>query len=92
MNASPATRYVVPTSIDRVFNSTVATLTRAGISWRVHHAADDYGCNVLKYFTQLNPAPNCTRARCATATSKPCWTSCGAATSRRSSGWCRPAM
>ena len=32
MNASPATRYVVPTSIDRVFNSTVATLTRAGIS------------------------------------------------------------
>jgi deazaflavin-dependent oxidoreductase (nitroreductase family) len=32
MNASPAPRYVVPTSIDRVFNTTVATLTRAGIS------------------------------------------------------------
>src|ERR1700745_1478200 len=32
MTASPAPRYVVPTSIDRVFNTTVATLTRAGIS------------------------------------------------------------
>jgi deazaflavin-dependent oxidoreductase (nitroreductase family) len=32
MNASPAPRYVVPTSMDRLFNSTVATLTRAGIS------------------------------------------------------------
>jgi phospholipase C len=25
-------------------------LSRAGISWRVHHDVDDYGCNVLKYF------------------------------------------
>jgi deazaflavin-dependent oxidoreductase (nitroreductase family) len=32
MNASPASRYVMPTSMDRLFNSTVATLTRAGIS------------------------------------------------------------
>jgi phospholipase C len=33
-------------------------LERAGISWRVHHEADDYGCNVLKYFAQYrNAAP-----------------------------------
>jgi deazaflavin-dependent oxidoreductase (nitroreductase family) len=32
MNATPATRYVVPTGMDHLFNSTVATLTRAGIS------------------------------------------------------------
>jgi deazaflavin-dependent oxidoreductase (nitroreductase family) len=32
MNASPQSRYLAPTGMDRVFNSTVATLTRAGIS------------------------------------------------------------
>ena len=32
MNASPETRYLAPTGMDRLFNSTVATLTRAGIS------------------------------------------------------------
>ena len=32
-------------------------LERAGISWRVYHEADDYGCNILKYFTQYQNAP-----------------------------------
>jgi deazaflavin-dependent oxidoreductase (nitroreductase family) len=32
MNASPATRYLAPTGMDRLFNTTVAALTRAGIS------------------------------------------------------------
>lgn len=32
MNASPESRYVTPTGMDRMFNSTVAALTRAGIS------------------------------------------------------------
>ena len=32
MNASPQSRYLAPTGMDRVFNSTVAMLTRAGIS------------------------------------------------------------
>jgi phospholipase C len=27
-------------------------LERAGISWRVYHDLDDYGCNVCKFFTQ----------------------------------------
>jgi phospholipase C len=27
-------------------------LERAGISWRIYHDLDDYGCNVCKYFTQ----------------------------------------
>jgi phospholipase C len=31
-------------------------LQAAGISWRVYHDADDYGCNVLKYFTQYQSA------------------------------------
>ena len=32
MNASPQSRYLAPTGMDRIFNSTVAALTRAGIS------------------------------------------------------------
>ena len=32
MNASPESRYLAPTGMDRVFNSTVAALTRSGIS------------------------------------------------------------
>ena len=32
MNASPQSRYLAPTGMDRMFNSTVAALTRAGIS------------------------------------------------------------
>lgn len=32
-------------------------LSRAGISWRVHHDADDFGCNMLKYFAQYQGAP-----------------------------------
>jgi phospholipase C len=28
-------------------------LTRAGISWRIHHDWDDYGCNVVKYFSRF---------------------------------------
>jgi phospholipase C len=32
-------------------------LTRAGISWRVYHEADDFDDNVLKYFTQYQQAP-----------------------------------
>lgn len=31
-------------------------LERAGISWRVYHDLDDYGCNVCKYFTQYQGA------------------------------------
>jgi phospholipase C len=32
-------------------------LESAGISWRVYHDWDDYGCNVLKYFAQYQQAP-----------------------------------
>jgi phospholipase C len=32
-------------------------LDRAGISWRIYHDVDDYGCNVCKYFTQFQSAP-----------------------------------
>jgi phospholipase C len=31
-------------------------LERAGITWKVYHDADDYDCNVLKYFTQYQRA------------------------------------
>lgn len=31
-------------------------LQAAGITWRVHHEADDFGCNVLKYFAQYRSA------------------------------------
>jgi phospholipase C len=31
-------------------------LQRAGISWRIYHDLDDYGCNVCKYFTQFRAA------------------------------------
>jgi phospholipase C len=26
-------------------------LTRAGVTWRIYHDSDDYGCNVVKWFT-----------------------------------------
>ena len=32
-------------------------LERAGISWRIYHDLDDYGCNVCKYFAQFQAAP-----------------------------------
>jgi deazaflavin-dependent oxidoreductase (nitroreductase family) len=32
MNTSPGTRYLAPTGMDRLFNTTVAALTRAGVS------------------------------------------------------------
>jgi phospholipase C len=32
-------------------------LQRAGISWRIYHDLDDYGCNVCKYFVQYRTAP-----------------------------------
>jgi phospholipase C len=32
-------------------------LERAGISWRIYHDLDDYGCNVCKYFTQYRDLP-----------------------------------
>lgn len=32
-------------------------LDRAGITWRVYHDLDDYGCNVCQYFTQYQKAP-----------------------------------
>ena len=38
---------------DYAFETYPERLTRAGVTWRVHHAAEDYGCNVLKYFTQF---------------------------------------
>jgi phospholipase C len=31
-------------------------LQRAGISWRIYHDLDDYGCNVCKYFVQYQAA------------------------------------
>jgi phospholipase C len=31
-------------------------LERAGISWRIYHDFDDFGCNVCKYFVQYQPA------------------------------------
>jgi len=31
-------------------------LERAGISWRIYHDFDDYGCNVVKYFSQYKQA------------------------------------
>jgi phospholipase C len=31
-------------------------LERAGISWRIYHDADDYKCNVCRYFTQYQQA------------------------------------
>jgi phospholipase C len=33
------------------------SLERAGISWRVYHDSDDYGCNICQYFTQYIKAP-----------------------------------
>ena len=32
-------------------------LERAGISWRIYHDLDDYGCNVCRYFTQYHDLP-----------------------------------
>jgi phospholipase C len=32
-------------------------LQRAGISWRIYHDLDDYGCNVCRYFTQYHHLP-----------------------------------
>ena len=32
-------------------------LDRAGVSWRIYHDVDDYGCNVCAYFTQFQNAP-----------------------------------
>jgi phospholipase C len=32
-------------------------LERAGVSWRVYHAYDDYFCNVLRFFVQYRAAP-----------------------------------
>lgn len=31
-------------------------LQRAGISWRIYHDLDDYGCNVCRYFVQYRTA------------------------------------
>ncbi|HTT85717.1 MAG TPA: alkaline phosphatase family protein [Rhizomicrobium sp.] len=32
-------------------------LERAGISWRIYHDLDDYGCNSCQYFTQYKQLP-----------------------------------
>ncbi len=32
-------------------------LEKAGVSWRVYHDLDDYGCNVCQYFTQYQKLP-----------------------------------
>ncbi len=37
-------------------------LERAGISWRIYHDMDDYGCNMCKYFTQYQQAPKSRRS------------------------------
>ncbi len=33
-------------------------LEKAGISWRIYHDLDDYGCNVCQYFTQYQHLPH----------------------------------
>ncbi|HTS21070.1 MAG TPA: alkaline phosphatase family protein [Casimicrobiaceae bacterium] len=38
-------------------------LTRAGITWRIYHDYDDYGCNVVKYFNQYQDAPRVSELR-----------------------------
>jgi phospholipase C len=52
----PATRNVRRGDAPFAWETYPERLSRAGISWRVHHAADDYGCNVLKYFAQYRQA------------------------------------
>ena len=32
-------------------------LERAGVSWRIYHDLDDYGCNVCRFFTQYRGLP-----------------------------------
>jgi Phosphoesterase family len=32
-------------------------LERAGISWRIYHDLDDYGCNVCRFFAQYHDLP-----------------------------------
>jgi phospholipase C len=38
-------------------------LTRAGITWRIYHDQDDYGCNVVKYFSAYEDAPRASELR-----------------------------
>jgi phospholipase C len=42
---------------DYRFETYPERLSRAGISWRVHHDSDDFDCNVLKFFRQYQDAP-----------------------------------
>jgi len=38
-------------------------LTRAGVSWKIYHEQDDYGCNVVKYFGAYKDAPKLSELR-----------------------------
>ncbi len=46
-------------------------LTRAGVSWRIYHDWDDYGCNVVKYFNQYRAAARTSELRNAALTPRP---------------------
>ena len=46
-------------------------LQRAGISWRIYHDLDDYGCNVCKYFVQYRSAPRQSPLRDAALRNRP---------------------
>ena len=62
-------------------------LERAGISWRVYHDWDDYGCNVLQVFHPVSESAarirRCTRTPCATGPSTNCCGTSGPATCRK---------
>ena len=46
-------------------------LQRAGITWRVYHELDDYGCNVLKYFSAFARSARTSPLRDAALTARP---------------------
>jgi phospholipase C len=46
-----------PNSTDYRWETYPERLERAGITWRIYHDFDDYGCNVCKYFVQFKQAP-----------------------------------
>ena len=46
-------------------------LTRAGVSWRIYHDFDDYGCNVVKYFSTFANADRQSELRDAALRNRP---------------------
>jgi phospholipase C len=53
---NPATRNVRHDDRPFTWETYPERLSRAGISWRVHHDADDYDCNMLKHFARYQRA------------------------------------